>query len=101
MYYEYIDNLHFIVDIENIIGNWHPYKEIARNVFKAANWKGDGNIGLLWIPPFALASIVKNVDCFSKLNDFEKGLAVWYVKQDEDGDSFILSPIELNLSYGW
>lgn len=50
-------------------------------------WAGDGEVRLMWVPPFML----NNQD---GLNPY-MGVTVWHVKQEEDGLSWILSPIEL------
>ena len=87
--YEYIDNLQFALKPELVLGsaaNAAPYIEQAKISFLEIGWAGDGDIELLWVPPFAfpLALSVPSV-----------GVAVWHVKQSEDGISYLLSPIEL------
>lgn len=87
--YEYIDNRQFALTPEAVLGSSEkalPYIEEAKRLFREMDWPGDGEVELLWIPPFAFpyASRVAPV-----------GVAVWHVKQHEDGISYLLSPIAL------
>jgi hypothetical protein len=88
--YEWIDNLHFIRPPEEFLPlpgeQLDRYLTIARDRFKAAGWHGDGAIGLLWLPPFIFPL---------NLRIPPGGIIVWHVKQEEDGVSWLLSPIEL------
>lgn len=83
--FEWIDNLHFVLLPSLFLADPRPYIDAAHAAFIAAGWDGDGEIGLLWLPPFVFP-----VD----LRDFE-GVTVWHVKQLEDGTSWLLSPVEL------
>ncbi len=85
--YEWIDNLNFTLKPSECIANYKDYIEIAKQMFLDAGWYGDGEIELMWIPPFAIKSdkIEPNI-----------GLTIWHVKQIEDGISWILSPISIN-----
>ena len=84
--FEWIDNLHFVRPVSEFLANPDEYVEIARARFLEAEWDGDGWIGLLWIPPFVFP-LACNVS--------PEGVVVWHVKQEEDGVSFLLSPVEL------
>jgi hypothetical protein len=84
--FEWIDNLHFIRPPKDFVENSGEYVEAARTRFLEAGWHGDGEIGLLWIPPF-MFPIGRNIA--------PEGVVVWHVKQVEDGTSWLLSPIEL------
>ena len=66
-------------------GRTGAHIEAARAVFLEAGWHGDGEIGLLWLPPFV----------FPLESQEWVGLALWHVKQVEDGTSWLLSPVEL------
>lgn len=82
--YEYIDNNQFALKPELVLGSEAkaaPYIDQAKSSFLEIGWAGDGDVELLWIP---LALRVPSV-----------GVAVWHVKQSEDGISYLLSPIEL------
>src|SRR5690349_24372082 len=54
--FEWIDNLHFIQPVEAFLADSRDaaegYLQIARERFLDAGWNGDGEIGLLWLPPF-------------------------------------------------
>jgi hypothetical protein len=88
--FEWIDNLHFIHPPEEFLplpeSQLNLYLEAARQRFKSIGWDGDGEIGVLWLPPFVFPR---------KLRISPVGILVWHVKQTEDGISWLLSPIEL------
>ncbi len=84
--YEWIDNLHFIRPPREFLADPNEYIEIARSRFLEEGWHGDGEIGLLWLPPFVFPL---------KLKIPPEGLVLWHVKQEEDGESWLLSPIAL------
>ena len=98
--YEWIDELKFLKRPADLTDSWLEYETTARAVFKKNHWEGDGDVAVMWIPPFAIAAIAKSgPDEFMRLfpNDWSKGLMLWHVKQIEDGLSFVLSPIHLNI----
>ena len=84
--YEWIDNLHFILPPGHFIREPFEHVLVARKRFLEAGWDGDGMIGLLWLPPFVFPLARRTPPV---------GVVVWHVKQDEDGVSFLLSPVEL------
>src|SRR5438067_2178695 len=88
--FEWIDNLHFIRAPEEILSPKSEgvvdYITSARRRFLADGWKGDGEIGLLWLPPFVFPRSMKVPTV---------GVLLWHVKQEDDGISWLLSPIEL------
>lgn len=87
--YEYIDCLHFLEDPVSFLPKPEllpEYLAEAANIFREAGWAGDGDIQLLWLPPFVFPL---------NLNVSWEGVVLWHVKQLEDGVSWILSPIEL------
>ncbi|HTI99302.1 MAG TPA: hypothetical protein VL527_10505 [Dongiaceae bacterium] len=88
--YEWIDNLHFIRSPGEFLPlpeeQLERYLTVARERFKSAGWHGDGEIGLLWLPAFIFPL------------DFKippTGLLLWHVKQEDDGVSWLLSPVKL------
>lgn len=83
--YEWIDNLDFTLNPADYLENAELYISAAKEKFLEAEWDGDGEIRLMWIPPFML----------KELSTY--GLIVWHVKQLENGISWILSPIEIPL----
>ena len=85
--FEWIDNLHFLVNPQQFVGDRAPaYLTVAREQFLKAGWAGDGEVALLWLPPFVfpLSPPIS-----------PEGVVLWHVKQEEDGLSFLLSPIPL------
>ncbi|KQV51514.1 hypothetical protein [Duganella sp. Root336D2] len=87
--YEYIDNRQFALKPEVVLGTIEralPYVEEAKRLFLEMDWQGDGDVELLWIPPFAFPLSLKVSPV---------GIVIWHVKQSEDGISYLLSPIEL------
>lgn len=85
--YEWIDNLNFTLRPADCLSNAEPYIEIAKEIFLEEGWYGDGEIELMWIPPFMLP--------YTGTRESFLGIVIWHVKQEEDGISWILSPIEL------
>lgn len=84
--FEWIDNLHFISPPEHFIAEPTDYVAVVKRRFRKAGWAGDGSIGLLWLPPFVFPL---------EMNIPPVGVLVWHVKQENDGISWLLSPIEL------
>lgn len=85
--YMFIDDFSFIQEPEVLcLPNLETTLEHVRSRFVQAGWEGDGNIGVLWLPPFVLTG-----------TDDNYGVVVWHVKQRNDGISWLLSPIPLNL----
>ena len=85
--YEWIDNLCFTIDPRECLDNAEEYISIAKELFLEAGWHGDGEIELMWIPPFMFGGV--------RAPEFTVGVVLWHVKQQEDGLSWILTPIEL------
>ena len=85
--FEWIDNFHFLRDPESFLGTKaKEYVKIAATRFKQLGWEGDGDINLLWLPPFAFPL---------ELRVPPEGVVLWHVKQEADGVSYLLSPIAL------
>ncbi len=84
MCYEWIDNLCFTIDPFECLDNAEEYIKIAKEHFLAAGWDGDGQVELMWIPPFMFDGI--------RTDEFTTGVTVWHVKQLEDGISWVLHP---------
>lgn len=76
--YTYIDELSHRIDPVEIYGDSaEEEKNIVSEVFKKNGWEGDGEIKLIWIPPFMLN------------NGSTIGKYVWHVKQQNNGLSFL------------
>lgn len=84
--YEWIDNLNFTLKPSECFSNHEAYIAVAKQLFLDAGWDGDGEVELMWIPPFA----VKKETVTPNL-----GVTIWHVKQEEDGISWLLSPIDI------
>jgi hypothetical protein len=82
--YEWIDNLNFTLSPNDCLKNAEEYISIARQRFLEEGWHGDGEIELMWVPPFMLNE--------EKQWNYTKGIIVWHVKQLEDGISWLLFP---------
>ena len=82
--HEWIDNLNFTFKPKDFLSNPDDYITVVEELFKNAGWHGDGEIQLMWIPPFMLSEFSTNEDAL--------GIVVWHVKQKEDGISWLLSP---------
>jgi hypothetical protein len=85
--YEWIDNLNFALNPKDYLENSQEFINKASERFLNAGWSGDGEIELMWIPPFMFMGI--------RTKEFTNGIIVWHVKQQEDGISWILSPVKL------
>lgn len=95
--YRFLDDLRFVRDPIKATDEWnklYPFEEVnniselitsVREKFLREGWEGDGEIGLLWLPPFADTG---TEDTF--------GTYIWHVKQQNNGISWLLSPVELH-----
>lgn len=85
--FEWIDNLHFLQDPAMFLGQRSvEYIKTAEERFRQIGWQGDGEVNLLWLPPFVFPL---------ELRIPPEGVVVWHVKQVEDGVSYLLSPVGL------
>lgn len=85
--FEWIDNLHFTQAPSAFVGpQAAAYIAVAKERFLEMGWEGDGDVQLLWLPSFVFP-----FDSGIR----PEGLALWHVKQEEDGISFLLSPVKL------
>ena len=85
--YEWIDNLNFTLDPKDYLDNADAYIQKAKERFLHAGWHGDGAITLMWIPPFMFQG--------AGTTEVTNGVILWHVKQQEDGISWLLSPVRL------
>ncbi|MDP8180087.1 hypothetical protein [Pasteurella atlantica] len=114
-YYEWIDFLDFIYEPSEVIDNNSFIESDLKEKFISVGWDQENNIGLIWIPPFAVGSIVLGGEqaflekysptLFEKGNlqtyAWTRGLLLFHVKNKSDGTSIILSPIEFEIpNYG-
>jgi len=90
--YHHIDDPDCTIDPDTLLsdGMEKSSEEIAEikaaveNRFKEAGWEGDGQLGLMWIPPFFIPG-----------DETTWGTYIWHVKQSNNGTSFI-GGIEFN-----
>lgn len=75
--YQFIDNLEHIIVLKEMGSYYTDKVEDIKKAFLKNGWEGDGEIGLIWIPPFIEAT----GDTF--------GRYVWHVKQNNNGISFL------------
>jgi hypothetical protein len=95
--YCFLDDLTFIRQPAKVFKDWQknlPFVgtdnldetiEAVRQRFLREGWEGDGEIGIIWIPPF--------IDISS---DGNFGTYIWHVKQQNNGISWLLSPEKLD-----
>lgn len=75
--FQFIDNLEHIIKPNTVFNYDNDYIEIVKRAFLDAGWEGDGEIGLVWLPPFV------------EMRGGTFGEYVWHVKQDNNGISFL------------
>lgn len=86
--YEHIDILDLMPLSDAVLSKYRGYGDFIKEIkskLTEGGWEGDGEIQLLWIPPF----------CDLTYED-TYGIIAWLVKQDNNGTAFICSPYELN-----
>lgn len=79
--YEHIDNLDARFDPISIFGErekTHKAIEQVKELFKMRGWEGDGDVKLIWLPPF-----------LDEAHDDSYGEYIWHVKQNNNGTSFL------------
>lgn len=85
--YEHIDILEFMPLATKVLQGVKNSQKIIERVerrLKKAGWEGDGDLQILWIPPFIGAGVQDTY-----------GVTVWFVKQGNNGTSFMVSPVSL------
>jgi hypothetical protein len=82
--YEHVDELSFVRSARKVdrsspyAGGLEMLQPDIERLFRAHGWEGDGEVGLVWLPPF--------------VGDWGSGgLLVWFVKQSNNGTSFLAS----------
>jgi len=79
--YEHIDFYEFLKlprDVYSNDANLDLAIEKVKKIFKRNGWEGDGEITILWLPPF-----------LDQADDENYGTLVWHVKQNNNGTSFL------------
>ena len=84
--YTFIDDLSFIAPHREVVDtewgpeaeDWPAFEAALHRRFEAMGWEGDGQLGMIWLPPFVGAGV-----------EDSWGVAVWHVKQSNNGISFL------------
>lgn len=79
--FEYIDCHEFIKnpsDVPEYIFDALPKLDNVKKALKDYGWEGDGEFGIIWIPPFLMPV-------------YDAGIYLWHVKQSNNGISFLAS----------
>ena len=85
--YEYLDDLSFMQPAKEVLKDWPEGEKIVQAVSDKLikrGWEGDGEMQLMWFPPFAGVGPDNNYGCFA-----------FHVKQLNDGISWIACPYSL------
>jgi len=85
--YEHIDILDFMPLATKVLQGVKNSKRIIEAVerrLKKDGWEGDGDLQILWLPPFVGAGVQDTY-----------GVTIWFVKQGNNGTSFLASPVVL------
>lgn len=90
--YTFLDDLQFIRPPEEVFADYDYVRlktviEAVKKRFLDAGWEGDGDIGILWLPPFVDAGI-----------EDTWGTYIWHVKQSNNGISFLASSYPLEFA---
>jgi hypothetical protein len=81
--YHFIDDLEFVHPIDDRIPD--EWVETIKGLFLKAGWEGDGEFGVIWLPPFVGEGLEHSV-----------GTPVLHVKQENNGTSWLASTYPLN-----
>lgn len=85
--YTFLDELAYMPRAVDVLGSEPEFEAVLARIkerFRLAGWEGDGEIQLMWIPPFVGAGV-----------EDTWGLGVWHVKQRNNGVSWLASPVAL------
>lgn len=85
--YHFLDDLSFMSKPDlhfDVFSTFETLIKAIKNRFRQEGWEGDGNIQIFWLPPFVGAGV-----------DDTHGVCVWHVKQNNNGTSWLLSPVPL------
>lgn len=85
--YQHIDCLDLMPFAEAVLQGVPNRTEVltaVSNKFRSCGWEGDGQIRIMWIPPFMGAGV-----------EDTWGFVVWFVKQSNNGTAFMASPVAL------
>jgi hypothetical protein len=88
--YHFLDDLSFIRRPEDVFdesekGEIESFVAAVKDRFREAGWEGDGEIGIIWLPPFADVG-----------TEDTTGTYFWHVKQSNNGTSWLACNVSLN-----
>jgi hypothetical protein len=94
--YQHLDDLRAVLKPAEVFGDTGQFYdgdersveervEEVKQLFLKKGWEGDGEIGLIWLPPFVDIGI-----------EDTHGTYIWHVKQGNNGMSWLASPVELD-----
>jgi len=80
--YTFIDSFDFIKNPNDIeeerLKDELPDLDMVKEYLGIAGWEGDGEFGVIWIPPFCIEG-------------YTDGIWIWHVKQKNNGVSWLAS----------
>ena len=85
--YHFIDDGKFIPRAKEVLAsypNGNKYIKEAEVLLKNHGWEGDGDMGLIWFPPFIGVGVEDTY-----------GFVCFHVKQSNNGTSWLASPEQL------
>ena len=84
--YEHLDDLSAPRDVFHDLGlkDCEAWQGAVADALKAAGWEGDGELSIMWFPPFVGVGVQDTW-----------GTYVWVVKQRNNGTAWLASPVEL------
>lgn len=85
--YEHIDILHFLPKAQDYLKKYPGYSNLENKIHDLllhSGWEGDGDLRLMWFPPFLKIGV-----------EDTWGTLAWFVKQNNNGTSFIASPVPI------
>jgi hypothetical protein len=85
--YQHLDSRGFMFDAKDVLARAKNGSEVVEKVkarLLKEGWEGDGELELLWLPPFLGAGVQDTY-----------GVCVWHVKQGNNGTSWLASPVPL------
>ncbi len=86
--YQFLDDLSFIRRPEDVFdapkAALDKYVDAVKERFKQAGWEGDGEVGILWLPPFVGVGV-----------EDTWGSYIWHVKQSNNGLSWLAGDSDL------
>lgn len=86
-HYQHVDELALMPLATDVLSHHPKFVDVIERVkhrLAAGGWEGDGQVRLLWFPPFIGAGVEDTY-----------GVGAWFVKQKNNGAAWIASPVPL------